>query len=201
MKKKISVLNKNSNQTKLYFILIGLALLSFILGILFIFIIDKNSLSYIKDHLSLYFDNIPLNINTFFKTLFNNFIYIIIIWVLGISLIGLPIVILMFAFKSFIFGFSISSIMYSFGFKGILISFINVIINKFAYIVVLLLITRYSISFSIKLFKHLFLRKPINFRETMNKYLKVLIISLVISLFISIYESFISNYLLNFFNL
>lgn len=201
MKKKISVLNKNSNQTKLYFILIGLALLSFILGILFIFIIDKNSLSYIKDHLSLYFDNIPLNINTFFKTLFNNFIYIIIIWVLGISLIGLPIVILMFAFKSFIFGFSISSIMYSFGFKGILISLINVIINKFAYIVVLLLITRYSISFSIKLFKHLFLRKPINFRETMNKYLKVLIISLVISLFISIYESFISNYLLNFFNL
>ena len=200
MKKKIFIPKNNTkNQKKLYFILIGLALLSFIFGCLFIFMISEGNVSYIKDNLVNYFNNADSSLSLFFKSLFNNYIYLLVIWILGISIIGIPIVIFMFLFKYFIFGFSLSSILSSFGFNGILLSLINLMPHKLMYLVVLLLVSFYSISFSIKIFKNFFLKRPINFRESMNKYFKILLISLVVTLFISLYEGFISNNLVNFF--
>lgn len=196
MKRKIN-LSKNKNQKKLYLLLIGLAVISFIVGCLFIFVISKENNSFIKENLTNYFSNIKPSFSLFFKTLFNYFIYVIIIWILGISIIGIPIIIFMYLFKSFLLGFSLSSIMNSFGFKGILISLFDLFPHKISFLIVLLLVTFYSISFSIKLIKHLFFKKPINFRESMNKYFKILIISLSCSLIISIYEVFISLYLIN----
>ena len=200
MKKKILRMH-NNKQKLLYYILIGLAVISIIVGLLFVFTIDKSSAKYLKDNIIKYYDNKIYGVKSFFKILFNNYIYLIIIWILGISLIGLPIVIVMFIFKCFLYGFSISSIFYSYGSKGAIISIIDILTNKGIYLVVLILLTRYSISFSIKLFKYLFLKVPINFKVSMNKYIKILFISLLITLIISIYEGFISNYLLNFFNI
>ena len=200
MKRKISLSRNNTkNQKKLYLILIGLAIIGFIIGCLFIFILSKDNNSFIKDNLTNYFNNIKPSFNLLFKTIFNYFIYIITIWILGISIIGIPIVIFMYLFKCFILGFSLSSIINSFGFKGILIALFDLFPHKISFIIVLLLVTFYSVSFSIKLIKHLFFKRPINFRESMNKYFKILIISLSISLVISIYEVFISPYLINIF--
>jgi stage II sporulation protein M len=200
MKKKIFKI-QNNKQKLLYYILIGLAVISIIIGILFIFIIDKDSTLYITKSIKSYYESKLDGIKPFFKILFNNYIYLIIIWILGISLIGLPIVLLMFIFKAFIYGFSISSIFYSFGSKGIIITMIDILLNKGLYIIILILLTRYSVSFSIKLFKYLFLKVPINFKVSMHKYIKILFISLLVTLFISVYEGFIANYLLNFFNI
>ena len=202
MKRK-SFISKNStkNQKKLYIILIGLALLALIIGIVFLFMINNDSKLYIKDNLGNSITDSTSNISLFFKTLFNNFLYIIIIWLLGISIIGIPFVIFMYLFKYFLFGFSISSIIYTYGFKGILVSIIELFPHKLLFLIILILITFYSLSFSIKLFKNLFLKRPINFRESMNKYVKILIISLTFTLFITLYEVFATNYLLNFFNI
>ena len=201
MKKNNFVVRSIKSQRKLYFILIGLALLTFIFGIVFIFLLDSDNLLYIKDNIINYYNNYNPSLSSFFKSLFNNYIYLVIIFILGISIIGIPFVILMFLFKSFLFGFSFSSLLYSFGFKGLLISLISLIFNKLLYLIILLLMSFYSISFSIKLFKYLFLKKSINFMESMNKYLKVLLISLIVSLIISIFDGFISSYLLKFFNI
>lgn len=190
----------SKNQKNIYLILIGLAIISIVFGIIFIFLISKNNKEFIENNLTSYFSNTNSSLPIFFKTLFNYFIYIIIIWILGISIIGIPIVIFIFLFKNFLFGFSISSIIYSLKTKGILISIIDLLPHKLLFLVVLLLITFYSISFSIKLFKSLFLKKQINIRESMNKYTKILIISLSISIFIALYEVFISNYLIKMFN-
>ena len=186
----------SKNQKRLYLILIGLASISIIFGIIYLFLISNDNKLFIKDNIISYFNNLEPSLNLFFKNLFNNFIYIVAIWLLGISIIGIPIVSFMYIFKSFIFGFSLSSIVYSYGFKGILISIIDLFPNKFIYLASILLITFYSLSFSIKLINHLFLKKSINFKEAMNKYLKILIISLLISLFITIYEVFIEHYLI-----
>lgn len=202
MKKKIfTSKNTSNNQKILYFILIGLALFTFISGLLFVFLISKENISYIEESLKSYFDNINIGFNSFFKYLFNNYIIIFIIWALGISIIGIPLVLFIFLFKSFIFGFSISSIISTFKLKGILISFIHLIPGKLLYLIVLLLLSFYSISFSIKLFRSLFLRKQINFRESMDKYLKILFICLLSSLIITIYDSFLANYLVNLFDI
>ena len=195
--KKIRFISKNSNnQKKLYLLLIGLAILAILIGCYFIFIISKDNKEFIKDNLISYFDNTNSSMELFFKTLFNYFIYIIIIWILGISIIGIPIVLFMYLFKSFILGFSISSIIYSFGLKGSLISLIDIFPHKILFLIILLLMTFYSLSFSIKLIKYLFLKKPINFKEAFNKYFRVLIISLSATIFVALYEVFIETLLI-----
>ena len=195
MKRRNKVLrNSTKNQKRLYLLLIGLALISFIIGILFIFIISKDNKELIKNNLEEYFSNYDSSFELFFKTLFNYFIYIIVIWLLGISIIGIPVIIFMYLFKNFVFGFSISSIINSFGAKGILIALIDLFPHKLIFLIVLLLITFYSISFSIKLIKNLFLKRIVNLKESMSKYFKILIISLSISVFISLYEVFISSF-------
>ena len=200
MKRNIFVSKSNTKKQKLlYLILIGLAVIAFIFGILFIFIISEDNKIFIKENLLNYFSNISSSIDLFFKYLFNNYFYLIIIWILGISIIGVPIILLMFLFKSFLLGFSISSIISSFGTKGFVLSFIEVFPHKIVFLVVLLLIVFYSLSFSFKLFRFLFLKRNINFKECFNKYLKILLFSLIITLFISIYDGFVVNYLVNFF--
>ena len=186
--------NKTKNQKKLYILLIGLALISFIIGVLFIIVISNDNKLMIKDNLNNYFSNYNSSISLFFKTLFNYFIYIIVIWLLGISIIGIPIILFIYLFKFFVFGFSLSNIINSFGLKGILISLLDLFPHKFTFLIVLLVVTFYSLSFSIKLIKNLFFRKVINLKEAMKKYFKILIISLSISVFITLYEVFISSF-------
>ena len=190
-----------NNQKKIYIFLIGLAVISFLVGILFIFIISNDNTKLINTGITNFYNTDNDLWKEFFASLFNNYLYILIIWILGISIIGIPIILLMYLFKMFLFGFSLSSIIEVFKFKGILISLIDILPNKILFSIILILVTFYSISFSSKLFKALIFKVPINFREFMNKYVKILLYSLIILLFVSIYEGFISNYLLNFFNI
>ena len=199
MKKRTFVTNSIRKQKRLYYILIGLALITFITGILFLFIISNDNKLIINQSIKEYFNQENDKIALFFKSLFNNYIYIIAIWTLGISIIGIPLIIILLLFKSFIFGFSISSIVSTFGIKGFLIAIIHTIISNGIYLIIVLLVSFYSISFSIKLFKSLFLKKNIDFKDSINKYIKILLISLTSSIIISIYDSFISNNILNLF--
>lgn len=193
MTKKIVI---GKNQKRLYLLLIGLAFILILFGIFNIFIISNDNKSFIKENIIGYFNNYESSIEIFFKTLFNNFVYLIVIWILGISIIGIPVILFMFLFKSFVFGFSVSSIFYSYGFKGIFTCLADILLNKFIYLIILLLVVFYSLSFSFKLIKHLFFKKPINFKEVMSKYLKILIIALSICLFITIYEVFLEHLLI-----
>jgi len=203
MKKGIFKAKTNiANQKKLYIFLIGLALLSLISGIIFIFLIKEENLTEISKKITIYFTEInnANKLNILINSIINNFIYIITIWILGISLIGLPIILIIFIFKNFITGLSISSIIYTYKINGIIKTIIHIFPHQIILLIILLLIFFYSISFCIKLFKYLFLKKIINFKEVMQKYLKILIISLLVTLFTSIYEAYISTYLLNYFN-
>jgi len=203
MKKGIFKAKTNvDNQKKLYVFLIGLAILSLIFGIIFIFLISDSNLDMIYSNINGYFDNIK-NVNStdiLISSIYNNLVYIIVLWILGISIIGFPIIILIFCFKFFITGFSISSVIYTYKINGILKVFIQLFPQQIIYLIILLLMCFYSVSFCIKLFNYLFLKKMINFKDVMNKYIKILFISSLISIFISIYDAYISLYLLNLFN-
>ena len=201
--KKMNVFKKDNlkEQKKLYLLLIGLALISFIFGIIFIFFISKDNVSLINKEIEKYFLSSNKDyLGLFLKALFNNFIYILIVWLFGISVFGVLISIIIMMFKSFLFGFSFISIISTYGFKGLLIALFHMFPHQLIFLVILLLVTFYASSFSLKLFKHLFLKRPINFRDAMHKYLKILFFSLVVSLFISLYDGFISNFLVNLFN-
>lgn len=199
---------KNSiiKQKKLYRIIITLMIFGIISGILFIFFISKESKTKALVSIKNFFDlmNTSTGINygkSLLNTLVNNIGYVLLIWLLGISIIGLPITIVLAFMKSFIVGFSISSIISCYKAKGILGAFLYVFPHQIIILFIYLLLSFYSISFSIKLFKSLFLKQTINFRVVMQKYIKILLISLIGIIIISLYEVFISTYFIKLFTM
>lgn len=187
---------------KLLLILLICTIISFILGCLFISIVDNNGRSLIKESINSYFDGIfdgkTNYINGLYTILPRNIFTNIIIWLVGISIVGIIIVSCLLLFKSFLVGFSLSSIIYTYGFKGILISIIYMIsevINLF----IIFLLTYYSISFSILLFNYLFRKKEYNRRIIMKRYIKIFIICLGITILNSLISIFLIPNLLRFF--
>ena len=134
--------------------------------------------------------------------LFNNGLFLILIWLLGISVIGVPIVLFLFFYKCFIFGFSISSIIYNFGFKGVLFSFAYIFPHHVIDLFIYGILTSFSLIFSIRLFFMFFKKVDFNIRESFNKYLKVLFFCCVVVVVSVLYEAFVNPYILSFiFNL
>ena len=83
------------------------------------------------------------------------------------TLIGIPINIFILFFKSFTLGFSLSSFIITYSYKGLLLSSIYLIIGQLINIIVLLVLTIYSIMFSSILIKNIFKN---NYNSSFSKF-------------------------------
>ena len=191
---------KKLKEKKLFIIIFIVTVISFIIGILLIIILSGNNKSLIVKSLNNFFISIKENkLNQsalLYKTLTNNIIINLIIWILGISIIGIPIVISILSFKSLTFGFTISSLIYTYKFNGIIKSIIYIIPNLINLFIIFVL-SYYSISFSLMLFNYLFCKKEYNKRIIVNRYLKLLLISLLLLILTAVLESFVIPKLFN----
>lgn len=207
MNRKLNVAkNEYLKQKKFYVFLLTFILVGIISGIIFIFFINESDKINVINEIKSFFNLVKTSdgIN-YSKSLVNSLLvnigYVVLIWLLGISIIGLPLIIIILFMKSFIFGFSISSIITCYGFKGVLGAFLYTFPHQVIVLIIYLLLSFYSMAFCFKLFSYLFLKKNINFRSAMKKYVKILIISLVIVICVSFYEVFLSTYFIKLFTL
>lgn len=134
-------------------------------------------------------------IDIFKNTLISNLTYIGSMWILGLSVIGIPIVFIMTFFKSFILGFSVSSIFAKYGFKGIVgvLTFIfpsSIVISIFT-----LFLATYSIIISLKIANSAFTKKTINFKTFMGRYFFILVIGVLIAILCSLFDGFLNPYI------
>ena len=162
---------------KLFSILLFVFLISFILGCFFIFFISDNNKVIVKDGIELYFNGLS-NLNytdNFIVGLINNIGLALIIWLLGISIFGCFIIFIIYFIKCFVVSFSFSSIIYVYGFKGIILSSIYSICY-FINLGILFILSYYAISFSVLLFKYFFKNKDYNRIIIVKRYFKVFII-------------------------
>lgn len=174
--------------------LVILAIIGIIIGILYIAIISKSNKELINSSLNNFFKEISsskLNYtNALLNSLGSNLIVGILIWLLGISVMGIPIIIGIFLYKSFILGFSISSLIYFYKLKGILIAIIYMIpliIN----LLVVIILTYFAIDFSKRLIKAVFYKQELPFKRIIKKYIRILIYSEVILIISSFIEVFL----------
>jgi len=182
MKKKFKVTkDKLFFQKRIYIFLLILLLLGIILGLSYPFFLSNENKELLNTSISSFFNNVLNNQVNYNEGLRNstltNLAFVVSIWLLGISLIGLPIVLVLLVYKGFIFGFSISSIIKVYGIKGIIGAFTYVFPGTILMLITTILLCFYSTSFSLKLFRYLFLKENLNFKMIMNKYLKILGIS------------------------
>ncbi len=185
---------KKLKDKKQFIIIFVICIVAFIIGVLLPSILNEENRKIIQTSLNSFFDTIKNNqLKTnelLFKTLTSNIIIDLILWLLGISIIGIPIVIILLGYKSLSLGFTISSIISTYKLNGVIKALIYIvpnIINLFIFFV----ISYYSISFSLMLFNYLFRKKEYNKRIIVNRYLKLLVISIIILIFSSVIETYV----------
>ena len=149
-------------------------------------IINNNIIKLINE----YKNNNISSINNYFKTLFKNTSLITIIWLLGISVIGIPISTLIYSYKAILSLLELIILLKNI--KTIGISFILVytpiiLINIF----VLFILLYYSIMYSYILIRFLINKGNYNIKKITKKYIIIYIISTFIIIISSTLEIFI----------
>lgn len=189
------VKNKVKLDKELSLFLIILLIIGIISGSIFASILNNSDKILVNEHLNSFLTSIEQNnldyLATFKNNLSQELLNTIMIWLLGISVIGLPIIIIMYFSSSFILGFTIGCIISTFKFKGCLFALIYAFPSEIISILVLMILVMYSMSFSFKMIYSVFKKKTIDFKIMINKYLIVLMICLITNFVTSAYNSYL----------
>lgn len=181
-------------------IIVGV-LIVFVLGLLFgsiyVTILSNNDKKELLNNIGIYFDSMK-NISfhdklIIFKDCFiKNIIYVLFLWLLGISIIGFPIILIMIFYKSFLIGFSISSIFAKYKLLGLYKIIIYIFPSKIILLALSLFLAVYSINISNRLVNSCLRKKSFNFNAYMGKYFLILLISIIIVVITSLFEAFLT---------
>ena len=180
-----------------------IAIIGIITGSIFMVVLNKNDKETVLKSIKDFFENLmnnEFNFTTTFKnTIISNFLFSLIIWIIGISVVGVLVVIFIVFYKSFTLGFTIASIIYTYSVKGCLIALLYMFPHMVINILILLYLSSYSIKLSIILIKSILRKDSFNFKSFINNYLKIYLITLIVLIISSLYESFIAPVLLRYF--
>lgn len=191
--KKYFVMSRKINRFLMILFVIALICGSFYL--LFLSDADKTLM---KDYMAQYFQNLNKvnSVETFFTMAISNIVSLTTIWLLGISVIGVPILLFFFFSKSFILGLTISSFLLSKGFQGVFYAFVYLFPYQIVHILIYLFLLNYALSLSLKFIESFCKKKEINFKVIMKKYCIVLFFSLFLMVLINVFEAFLMPKLL-----
>lgn len=193
MKKIWDKLNsKISTNKKMFIFFTVLGIIGIISGSFFSIIIKSEDKTLVSDYLNSFMQGLNnINyLNTFINSEISNTIFILIIWLLGFSIIGIPFTLFMYFSKFFSFGFSVSSLIINYKIKGIIYSVIYML-PQILFFIGFTILMIYSLSLSLKLILAIFKKQSIDFKYIINKYLFVLILTFIIVNIGSLIETFI----------
>lgn len=183
--------NKKTNLFVMFVIILGI-----ISGSIFLMVINENDKSTVINQITTFMKNInDNNINNFNalkSAIIENLIFIILVWILGMSIIGVIFNIFFIYMKGFMIGFSISSFILTYKYKGIIASIIYAFPTSVINIIVALILGSYSIIFTINLWKVIFMKdKNYNTGRFFKKYLLILGITTILVILSSVTESYL----------
>ncbi len=192
------------NKNNILLLVFVIFIIGLIFGSIYITILKTGEKQTIINKVNEYFlmqnkIDFEMQLSIFKNSLISNLLYFISLWLLGLSVIGIPIIVLMTFFKSFIVGFSISSIFAKYGLKGILGAFFYIFPSGIITSILSIGLATYSLVLAIKLIKAAFTKKTINFKTFMGKYFFILLISILLSILCALIDAFLSPYLLRIF--
>lgn len=189
-------------------IIILVVFIVFILGLLFgsiyITLLSNSNKKVVLDSVNNYYSNfnkisITDKFNIFKNELSSNLIYYIIMWLLGLSIIGLPIIIFMVFMRFFVTGFNISSLFACYKLKGLKYVLVYLVPSNIILLLLSIFLGIYSVNISIRLATNIIKKKTINFGTFMGKYFFILLISILVVVITSLYDSFVSPFFYNLF--
>src|SRR3954451_23214707 len=95
----------------------------------------------------------------FMQSLFHNSKFIGLMGLLGISIIGLPIILILLFLKGMVVGFTVGFLVSQMGWKGFLLAFASILPQNLIIIPVFILMAAFSVIFSMRMIKRQFMKK------------------------------------------
>ena len=181
---------------KINIFVISILFLGLISGAVFGNIISINDKTLVIDKIKLFISNINSDsingIEVFKNGISVNMLYLGIIWVMGMTFVGVVLNIVILFIKSFILGFSLASFIMVYSYKGLILSLIYLLFGQILNILVIVMVTIYGIMFSSKLNLIIFKNKQDNnILKFFRNYVFILIIAIIVSIISSISEAFL----------
>lgn len=142
----------------LYIITLLCTCIGIVLGIYTVGYMDASD----KNELIKVINDFTLNISAydidhkaiFLESLKNNIPLIAAIWFLGLTMVGIPVILIADVLKGFTIGFAVSFMINSLGFKGIWVSILGIMPQNFIYIPCIIISSVLALEYSLMLIKN-----------------------------------------------
>ena len=198
MKEKYkSIINHIVPYKKSTIFFITIIIIGVTLGAIYAININQNDKLLVIDRIKEIINSINNNdmkYNIIFKnSILNNLTYISLISLLGLTLVGSFISIIILLFKSFTIGFSISAFILTYKVKGLILSVLYLILSQFLTLISILLLSIYSFMFSVSFIKTILIKNSnqITFKRYLKKYSIIILLTLCTSLISALSETYL----------
>jgi stage II sporulation protein M len=178
----------------------------FLMGVIFgAIVVNSMSITQKEDlfyYLSQFFGQISNgkvadNNDLFMQSFLHNSKFIGLMWILGISIIGLPVILILLFIKGMVVGFTVGFLVNQMGMKGFLLAFVSILPQNLITIPIFIMMAAFSVIFSMRMIKKQFMKKyaqPV--LPYFKKYIFALLISIVFISAASGIEAFLSPWLM-----
>ena len=194
MKKEMKLSDIILPNKKINYFVTTILLLGVISGSIFLVTLNNtdkaNTIQKIESFMQSINNNSIKDVQALKNSLIINYTFVILIWILGLTIIGVLFNIFLTYIKGFITGFSISSILLTYKYKGIPASLLYIFPSTIINLIVIITLTIYSIMFSHNLLKIITSKKHNN-RIILKKYIVILLLCIILSFISSLLEVYL----------
>jgi stage II sporulation protein M len=134
--------------------------------------------------------------HSFLQSFIINLKWLGLICLLGLSVIGLPLILLMDFLKGVLVGFTIAFMVGEYAWKGMLFALTSVVPQNLLLIPALIIGSVTSIAFGLHLLKHRFLRQHSGMSISFSKFMFTTFSLALVLVGVSLYETFLSSWLM-----
>ena len=185
-------MNDLKKDKSIYLSLLIALIISFIFGMFFITILSSTDKVTLKEYITNFFTSIKQGkIISLYKTLINNNLGILITSILAFSVVLFPLVIVIIFYKGFTLAFTITSLIYTFKIKGIILAIVYVFPSLIFNLVFYFIMCYYSFKLSLILFNKAINKDTTNINKFLKKYLVIILVCIAFVSLFSLYDTYL----------
>ncbi|MEH7483697.1 stage II sporulation protein M [Neobacillus drentensis] len=128
----------------------------------------------------------------FLQSLFHNSKFIGLMWILGISIIGLPVILILLFIKGMVVGFTVGFLVSQMGWQGFMLAIVSILPQNLIIIPVFIMMAALSVIFSLRMIKKQFMKK---YAQPILPFFKSYILTLIVAVIFITAASGIEAYL------
>ena len=186
------IMNDLKKDKSIYLSLLIALIISFIFGMFFITILSSTDKVTLKEYITNFFTSIKQGkIISLYKTLINNNLGILITSILAFSVVLFPLVIVIIFYKGFSLAFTITSLIYTFKIKGIILAIVYVFPSLIFNLVFYFIMCYYSFKLSLILFNKAINKDTTNINKFLKKYLVIILVCISFVSLFSLYDTYL----------